>query len=332
MAGNFSKSGRLACILILAASISNAQTRREDFRTDPCAPVASCPNASNTHAPPPPMSEEERRLREEPKSSKNDLKLALLIMVAIIAAAILANELTGKKWAKAEDLDANGPRFPDAQALGRFQVQGYAEPGWPFAVDFEALPGTETWLQIDYEDGKRRGQREFPLPYVEGRHIAVIHLPESDRPRTVARYTLHSAIKKPGEQHAYQPLKVYGLGAGPNAVGSLYLFVRDFGPTKGPDPNQVGYTIEAKRPFSRSQIEVLKLPKPGGTKYTRMATVSTPFIPNQSNRGSWAGMPFQPRPGIGVYQLQARAWGTADGGKDWTGALAPNYVSIVRSP
>jgi hypothetical protein len=329
MPTGFGKTGRIFCAVFLSVSIVNAQSRSENFTTDPCAPSASCPNAAATYAAPEPMSEHERQLREAPKSDKNDLLLALFIAAAIIAAILLADELTGKKWASPADLDAKGPGFPDAQALGRFQVQGYAEPGWPFAVDFEALPETTTWLEVRYKEGPKPGrQADIPLPYRPGRHIEVVRLPAWNRGLGVARYTLHSAIVREGERLVYQPLKVYGIGAGPKAVGSLYLFVRDIGPARGSDPNKVGYTIEATRPFSRTLIEVLKLPKPGKNKLIRMAAVSTPFT-GRFSKGSWAGMPFQPRPGVGVYLLQARAWGTADGGKDWTGALAPNYVSIV---
>ena len=324
------KSGRIACVLTLSAAVVNAQSRGGDFGSDPCAPFASCPNASSNPAPPEPMSQRERELREAPKSSKNDLLLALFIAAAIIAAILLADELTGKKWASPADLDANGPRFPDAQALGRFQVQGYAAPGWPFAVDFEALPETATWLQVHYEEGpKRDRQVDIPLPYRPGRHTEVVRLPAGNRGLGVARYTLHSAFIREGEKHVYQPLKVYGIGAGPKAVGSLYLFVKGFGPTPANDPNKVGYTIEARRPFSRSLVEVLKLPKPGKKKLTRLASSEVPFLAGAANRHSWATLPFQSRPGAGVYQMQARAWGTADGGKDWTGAQATNYVRIA---
>src|SRR3954451_13078925 len=143
MESYFGRSGRFGLSLALVLSVSTAHAVSIPTPPkDPCAPEATCPNGSRWRAPPPPIPEEEQRLRQLPHSADNDLKIALLVAAAIILAAVIADQLTGKKWASPEDLDANGPRFPEAQALGRFQVQGYAQPGWPFAVDFEALPGT----------------------------------------------------------------------------------------------------------------------------------------------------------------------------------------------
>src|SRR5215211_5814469 len=51
-------------------------------------------------------------------------------VVAVGGIALAADQLTGKDWASSEELDANGPRFPIQQKLGRFQVQGYVAAGW----------------------------------------------------------------------------------------------------------------------------------------------------------------------------------------------------------
>ena len=150
-----------------------------------------------------------------------DIGAIIGILVGIAAIYLIADGVTGKDWASSEDLDRDGPRFPNRQLLGNFQVQGYAESGWPVVVDLDTPPGSISWLEVR----SRRMQRpvQLDLPGV-GRRTRVVYLPNdgSFRPGTVARYTLRSAAQRPdGRPGDATSVDVYGIGAGPQAVGSI---------------------------------------------------------------------------------------------------------------
>jgi hypothetical protein len=251
-----------------------------------------------------------------------EIAAALLILIGGVVAV---GALTGNKWVKPEELDRNGPRFPKAQALGRFEVQGYAAPGWPFAVDLETLPGTHTWLELRY-----KGSREsFRIDVPEGpprRLRTLILRGPAGAGIGIARYTIHSASVRPGEEAIDQPLLVYGIGAGPYAVGSLYLSVPSFGPREAARPQQVGYAILARRTFPEARTEILQLPRKGN-KLTLMSTQQMQMLSGPV-RGNWGAMPPGKRAKQGAYALQVRAWRTQAQGSDWTGAIAPNYVVL----
>lgn len=256
-----------------------------------------------------------------------DHLLPWLPIIGAIGVAVAADHLTGRKWVTPQELDANGPRFPSQQKIGRFQVQGYAAPGWPFAVDIDTEPGTATWLEVRYEGSNEPQYLDLTLPD-GGRRVAVVHLPAGPGSLGIARYTLHSALLRQGHEPLYRPFRIYGLGAGPNAVGSLYLFVTAFGPTPAADSANVSWAVSAHRPFPLSRIEVLRVPGPGDDRFTRVTQSDINLLASSEAAGSLAALPVHTKVGAGTYELQARAWRTANGGGDWTGAYSPNYVLI----
>ena len=253
--------------------------------------------------------------------------LPWLPIIGAIGVAVAADHLTGRKWVTPQELDANGPRFPSQQKIGRFQVQGYAAPGWPFAVDIDTEPGTATWLEVRYEGSNEPQYLDLTRPD-GGRRITVVHLPGNSGSLGIARYSLHSALLRPGRDPLYRPFRIYGLGAGPNAVGSLYLFVTAFGPTPAVSSQSVNWAVSARRPFPLSRIEVLRVPGPGDDRFTRVTQADINLLASSEATGSLGALPTHSKVGRGTYELQARAWRTGAGGGDWTGAFSPNYVLI----
>jgi hypothetical protein len=239
----------------------------------------------------------------------------------------LIDTLTGKEWVSPRDLDRNGPVFPTRQALGRYQVQGYALPGWPVVVDVETQPGTQTWLVVGYRGKKQEFRARIPG---EGRRVHVVTLPVTKSAKlTTARYSLHSFSEERGKQ-IYRPHSVYAVGAGPRAVGSTTLQIISLSPAVARRPADVRYSLVAKRLFDRSSIEVLRVPpaRKGAMKLIKEQR-RFPLQPG-THGGSWGAMRVEPRPASGQYHFQARAWlvGGRNDERDWTGAIAPNFVRI----
>jgi hypothetical protein len=331
MAGSQNRIWRSSVAMLAAAGLpasqaaSMAQAPGVLAVANPCAPVALCPNYSRALAarrapppppPPPPPAQQ---------GGGHEAEIAAA-MILLIGAEVAVGELTGGKWVKPEELDRDGPRFPKAQALGRFEVQGYAAPGWPFALDLETLPETQTWLELRYK-GSHKSFR-VDVPEGRARRLVVLKLPgPAEGGIGVARYTIHSALVRPGEEPIDQPLLVYGIGAGPYAVGSLYLSVPSFGPTRAAAPQQVNYAILAKRTFPEARAEILQLPRQGN-KLTLISAQAYEVLGGEQ-RGNWGAMPPGKKPPKqGAYVLQVRAWRTQVQGSDWTGAVAPNYVFL----
>jgi hypothetical protein len=143
-----------------------------------------------------------------------------LTATAIVGTANAADQGPNLHLPKPEELDADGPRFPSRPIIGTFQVKGYAAAGWPFAVDIYTQPGTWTWLEVQYENQRQPMRVNLSRPE-GGRHVEVIRLPGDNSAIQVARYSLHSALLPPGGKATDMPMTVYGIGAGPNAVGSV---------------------------------------------------------------------------------------------------------------
>jgi hypothetical protein len=141
-------------------------------------------------------------------------------IVAVAGTAIIADQLTGKEWVDSKELDAHGPRFPIEQRIGRFQVQGYAASNWPFALDLYSEPGTRTWLEVRFKGDNQSQSVDLTRPE-GGRRVALVQLPPANGGVRVARYSIHSVLERPGQEPLYRPIMVYGIGAGPGAVGAL---------------------------------------------------------------------------------------------------------------
>jgi hypothetical protein len=156
-------------------------------------------------------------------------------LLAVLGGAVITglaikelNQQTASNWVSPEQLDADGPHFPTKQKLGRFQVQAYAQAGWPLVVDINTMPGTWTWLEVRYQGSDRKEVVDMTRPE-GGRRTEVVSLPGTAGSVDIARYSIRSALLPRGREPLYRPIEVYGIGAGPNAVGSPDETVAEFG-------------------------------------------------------------------------------------------------------
>jgi len=306
----------LALALVLAASPSPAQDERRVCH------ARYCPESE--------PAEPEVEVEEPQRDGGNHTAAVAVGAVAVVGVGLVANELFGggDGLPSPKELDREGPRLPREQPLGHFQAEGYAQSGWPVVVDFEATPGTETWLEVRIKGGK---PQKFPLSGGAGRRVEVVYLAgePAETPRA-ARFTLHSASPRAGGKPAYRPLRTYAIGAGPHAVGSTTVWIESFGPRGTRLPADIRYTIASRRIFQQSVVELLRLPR-SGNKLTRVGSALPSALTEGRHGGSWAQLRVSPKVAQGTFALQTRAWrlGTNLAQRDWTVAVAPNYV-VVR--
>ena len=277
----------------------------------------------------------------------SELATFLAVAAGVAIAAVVADALFGgDDWVSPSRLDAEGPRLPRRQRLGRFPVQGFVQGGWPVILDLETEPGATSWLEVRVRGVD--GRQYIALPG-EGRRVHVVRLPELARPGLrVARLTVHSARLRPGGEPEYQPLRIYGMGAGPYAVapaklaslqpqftmprggafGSPVFWIRSLQPQRARSPADVHYSLVAAVPFDRATAEVLRLPRSPDGELRRVGQADLSPLMRGTPSFGWARMGVDPRPPSGVYLLQAKAWRPGAGRGDWQIAHAPNHVFI----
>ena len=262
--------------------------------------------------------------------------------LAITATAVAANAKKNGTAVDDQGLLQNGPRFPDSYGVGVFAVQGYAGDGWPVVVDFLSRPGTCTTLEISVGDQLVSSK---PLDWEGrgGRQFAQIDLPKGTErrgaatrnrnPAKVAMYVIHSrtpACGQPGPRTP-APVEVYGIGAGPRAVGSVAIENLSFGPARPRFPNeQVAMGYEAKTPFNHAAVEILRYDvTPDATNVQRVRSTRTDAVQVGANSGgAWDGMSDRGARSTGVHRLQVRGWFT-ENDRSWVGAISPTSVQVA---
>jgi hypothetical protein len=213
--------------------------------------------------------------------------------------------------------DGPGQSVPADRPLDN--VQGFVRDGWPVVVDFEPEPGTRTDLRVSiYErdrmylprrvrlimDPSGRGGRqlftgrlEMPPGLWPGRAVGIAQFEVISR-------RLDGAGRRTKER---APVEVYGIGAGPRAVGSISVTNVVFAPPsrslrlprKGGIATTYGYVL--KQPFDLVAEDVWRSCK----KVLCKELMSSKRVPLSKQSG-----PTRPyrltRPG--TYRLNVRAW------------------------
>ena len=334
---------------LLLCSLLAAQSGQAATRAPPPPPPAPAP--APTAVDPPPTRGSRSGLpgsdygdRDRSSGETNWAPWAIgLGALAITAIAVAANAKKNGTAASDQGLLANGPRFPDTYGVGVFAVQGYLGDGWPVVVDFLSQPGTCTTLEISVGD-RLVSSEALDWDGLGGRQFKRIDLPPSRQkrapgfrgrePASVAMYVINSrspACGQPGPRNA-AAIEVYGIGAGPRAVGSVAIDHLSFGPARPHFPNeQVAIGYEARNPFNHASVEILRyeVTTPGVINVQRIKSSRTDTVlvgPNSG--GAWNGMSDTGVRSTGVHRLQVRGWYT-ENDRSWVGAISPSSVQVA---
>jgi hypothetical protein len=255
--------------------------------------------------------------------------IAGVIGVAAIAAA------THKAGAAVptDSLLESGPRFPDSYTPGTFAVQGYVGSAWPVVIDFLPQPDTCTTLDISVDNKLEWGTILDPDGR-SGRQLLKVMAPERKKGQAAAIYVIHSrtpACGQPGEQQLAR-VQIYGIGAGPRAVGSVAIENLQFGPPRPRFPTErAGIEYDAKSPFNHTSIEILRFDEktPGVINVERVRSSRTDAVLVGSNSADpWDGTTQGGTRSIGVHRLEVRGWFT-ENDRSWVGAISPMSVDVA---
>jgi hypothetical protein len=231
-----------------------------------------------------------------------------------------------------QQLAQSGPQFPSAFSMSCVPVHAFVRGGWPMVVDYQ--PGRDTDVVVEIHLPDRRPSR-IELDGAPRRQLVQFDLPAlSDQPQVAL--VLVRATKRGG---GAGELKLYGLGAGPKAVGSVAIDQVNFRPgsIRVSRKQQASYSFFSRTDFSRTVVEILRVQRVA--EEVRVSLARTAPLGLVVNRGTWVGKE-QPltwdgrddseRVSGGPHLLQVRAWLDAQSEHDWVAAWSPNTVLVAE--
>lgn len=229
-------------------------------------------------------------------------------------------------------LTENGPQFPATFSMSCAPVQGFVRGGWPLVIDYRSDGRSDVLLEVH--------TTAAPQPYIvalersAGRRLHKLTLPQffGDTP-TVGLFLVRAG-SPPGAPGAIQ---LYGLGAGPRAVGSVSIDQVDFRPgTMRVSQNQKAtYSFYSRSDFNRSVVEIMRMQRNG--EEIRVTLARSNPLDFGINRGTWVGkkepmtwdgLDGSNRVSAGPHLLQVRAWGNSQDARDWVAAWSPSAVVV----
>jgi hypothetical protein len=114
--------------------------------------------------------------------------------------------------------------------MNNLHVTGFVQDGWPIAIEY-ALPGM---IEARCSITTNRKKGEFALPPTDGaRRIVLARIPSgySEKPGVAGYWIRLDASPLPVNSSGWPGLRIYGVAAGPHAVGSVGIDQVSFAPT-----------------------------------------------------------------------------------------------------
>jgi hypothetical protein len=267
-------------------------------------------------------------------------------LVGIVAIGLIAQALSrergptdgtaapeGRDPQLVDQLLENGPQLAPAFNMSAFAVRGLVRGGWPLVVDFEQrLPG-EVKLRVSARGapeiytyhlgrgqiGRRRVQLPLPAELGDNPGPALIAVMATD----------------PRDQSTLPAFEVYGLGAGPRAVGSVAIDQVLFQPPRirFTRNETAAYRFFSHSDFNHASVEFMRTDNsPDGTRYSlvnsealRDGVRKGQWIGEQERR-DWRGLDGQNQVSSGPHKLQVRVW---DHAGDWVTAWSHSSVTVT---
>ena len=232
-------------------------------------------------------------------------------------------------------LSAEGPRFEDAFSMACIPVRGFVRGGWPLVIDYQAEPGTLASVEV-HVDGQ--DPVVLPLPGGSQRNVLKLKLPERLGDKlTTALFLVRGVKDQPGAPQLGR-VQVFGLGAGPRAVGSVAIDQVDFKPgvVHLGKKESARFSFYSRSDFNRAVAEVMRVDNQNGDLQVRLArsipldggVAAGTWIGRREAR-LWDGTDAKRQVSLGQHLMQVRAWLGAQEGGDWVAAWSPGSVEVA---
>lgn len=221
-----------------------------------------------------------------------------------------------------DDLLKNGPQVPKNASMSHLLVEGIIGPNWPVGLDFHLEGKGSVILKILTSENVQYQQQI--TTDIDGRVIAITRprgLPDKLQPAT---FSVEPAAPA-GSSDPAPVLRIFGLAAGPRAVGSIAIDQVSFGPASVQEkkPAQYGFhshsdfnIVNADFMFSGVMNNCIVMKKDSETKLL-------PVHQDDHPQGTLTA-----KGTLGQHLLQIRA--SRDDGGDWVVAWSPGVVTLTR--
>ena len=280
------------------------------------------------------------------KKNKNGGGSSVLPVVLVgVAALVIVSQLLAKESEQPEAapdeqgdtapdlldrLLRQGPELATAFNMSAFMIRGPVKGGWPLVIDYEHGGPGQVQLQVSARGASH--VYNYPLPLLgAGRHIIQFKLHPDLGPQL--RPAVIAVTARAGGQ-TLPDFRIYGLGAGPEAVGSVAIDQLVFRPPsiRVSHNETAAYRFHSSSDFDRIAVEFMQLEQAGDGSRHR-------FVDSQSLEEGirqdhwvglnearvWDGRDKSDKISMGTHRLQVRAWDTKG---DWVSAWSEPVVAV----
>ena len=231
-----------------------------------------------------------------------------------------------------DELLQDGPQLPQEFNGSAFGIRGLIKGGWPIVVDYEQyVPGVvRLRIAIPGSDVVTYRLDQFGL----GRHVLQFKLPpflgDSLRPAVIAL----TAVDPETQTETLEGFRVYGIGIGPRAVGSVAVDQLQFTPgtVSVGEGQTAAYGFHSRSDFDNAAVEFMRVNQSPDGLHKRLVNsrrirggVERDAWIESDERERWNGLDANRRVSEGRHQLQVRVW---DDGGDWVGAWSDSLVTV----
>jgi hypothetical protein len=225
-----------------------------------------------------------------------------------------------------DQLNRNGPQFPESLRMSDFRVTGFAKGGWPVVVDYEAEQGTYVLLSIVTQNAPP-AQAILAVPQT-GRRLQLLRLPaEFGTTLKSATFSLVATSSATDLEPRY--LRIYGFGCGRRAVGSVAIDELRFGPgAVSASDLQTHFGFHAHTMFDKMKAEFMQIAMVDHSIEGHLfdnKKIDRRVAEGESINEQWSAKKAR----IGPIQFRVRGWMTVRGdndGGDWVSAFSPDLV------
>jgi hypothetical protein len=216
----------------------------------------------------------------------------------------------------------NGPQVPQNVQMTHFIIDGLIGPGWPVAIDFQLNgPGTVTF---DITTADKKNYHEVLTSDPKNRAVLILH-PQPLPDKLQAAVFDIEAVGPTGSKGAAPDFRIFGIAAGPRAVGSIGIDKVSFGPSLVKMNQAAQYAFHSHSDFTDVRADLMYT----GIKDNHVVmkqdseTHLDPVEHGQDKQG-----PLLTKGTAGQHLLQIRAWRANSG--DWAIAWSPEIVTLTK--
>ena len=247
----------------------------------------------------------------------------------IVTAAVAAGVATAlvfhhyeHKRPNAEDLFKNGPLLSQSSLMSHLIVDGLIGPEWPVGLDFELDGAGSVTLDITTADNVQYHQ--VLTNHLNGRGITITRPTGLPNKLQSATFDIE-AMAPPGGNAPLPRLRLYGLAAGPRAVGSIAIDEVTLGPAAVKMKQEAQYGFHSHSDFSSVRADFMFT----GLKNNQIVVKQDNEVKvNPVSQDEHAQGAFEGKGNAGQHLLQIRAWRGNSG--DWVVAWSPDVIMLER--